>query len=323
MFLLSIALLTIASAFAQTATLSYQAVVRDSHNKFVRNTDIDVEVRISVESTERYYETRTAHTNQNGVVSFSIGDASRTSHTGDELVDITGWRNATISVTFHLADGDVTTNSPVSAVPYALEVNPALLPTVNDATLTIQKNSTDVGTFTANQGMFGKVYFPRLVVPLATVISNLVRFGVQLGLFVAIYLYFFFNGSNIHLTWAVILVPIFIVMLAGLGLGFGILVSSMTTKYRDLNILFSFIVQLWMYATPIVYPISMVPEGKLRMLIMLNPMTSIIEAFKYATLGHGYYSWPTLCYSFAFICILLVLGIVIFNRVQRSFMDTV
>ena len=178
-------------------------------------------------------------------------------------------------------------------------------------------------TFIANQGMFGKVYFPRLVVPLATVISNLVRFGVQLGLFVAIYLYFFFNGSNIHLTWAVILVPIFIVMLAGLGLGFGILVSSMTTKYRDLNILFSFIVQLWMYATPIVYPISMVPEGKLRMLIMLNPMTSIIEAFKYATLGHGYYSWPTLCYSFAFICILLVLGIVIFNRVQRSFMDTV
>lgn len=178
-------------------------------------------------------------------------------------------------------------------------------------------------TFIANQGMFGKVYFPRLVVPIATVISNLVRFGVQLGLFVVIYLYFFFNGSDIHLTWAVVLVPIFIVMLAGLGLGFGILVSSMTTKYRDLNILFSFIVQLWMYATPIVYPISMVPEGKLRMLIMLNPMTSIIEAFKYATLGHGYYSWPTLCYSFAFICILLVLGIVIFNRVQRSFMDTV
>ena len=151
LFFLSIVLLTIASAFAQTATLSYQAVVRDSHNKFVRNTDINVEVRISVESTERYYETRTAHTNQNGVISFSIGDASRTSHTGDELVDITGWRNATISVTFHLADGDVTTNSPVSAVPYALEVNPALLPTVNDATLTIQRNGTDAGTFTANQ----------------------------------------------------------------------------------------------------------------------------------------------------------------------------
>ena len=178
-------------------------------------------------------------------------------------------------------------------------------------------------TFIANQGMFGKVYFPRLVVPLATVISNLVRFGIQLGLFAAVYLYFFFNGSDIHLTWAVVLVPVFILMLAGLGLGFGILVSSMTTKYRDLNILFSFIVSLWMYATPIVYPISMVPEGTLRTLIMLNPMTSIIEAFKYGTLGQGYFSWSALCYSFTFMVILLVLGIVIFNKVQRSFMDTV
>ena len=130
--------LTMAAAFSQTATLSYQAVVRDSHNKFVRNTDIDVEVSISVEGTERYYETRTAHTNQNGVVSFSIGGDGRTwpvaGHPSDNLASITGWRNATISVTFHLSDGDVTTNSPVSAVPYALEVNPTLLPTVNDAT---------------------------------------------------------------------------------------------------------------------------------------------------------------------------------------------
>lgn len=178
-------------------------------------------------------------------------------------------------------------------------------------------------TFTANQGIFGKVYFPRLVVPIATVISNLVRFGVQFGLFVAIFLYFFFNGSNIHPTWAVVLVPVFILMLAGLGLGFGIFVSSMTTKYRDLSVLFTFIVQLWMYATPIVYPISMVPEGKLRTLIILNPMTSIIEAFKYATLGQGYFSWGALFYSFAFMTVLLVLGIVIFNKVQRSFMDTV
>ena len=178
-------------------------------------------------------------------------------------------------------------------------------------------------TFTANQGMFGKVYFPRLVVPLATIISNLVRFGVQLGLFVVIYLYFFLNGSDIHLTWAVALVPVFIVMLAGLGLGFGILVSSMTTKYRDLNILFSFIVSLWMYATPIVYPISMVPEGRLHTLIMLNPMTSIIEAFKYATLGQGHFSWTALGYSFTFMTSLLLISIIIFNKVQRSFMDTV
>ena len=178
-------------------------------------------------------------------------------------------------------------------------------------------------TFTANQAMFGKVYFPRLVVPIATVLSNLLRFGIQIGLFVAFYLYFFLSGSDICPNWAILLVPVFVLMIAGLGLGFGILVSSMTTKYRDLTILFTFIVQLWMYATPIVYPISMVPEGTLRTLIMANPMTSIIEAFKYATLGQGYFSWLALGYSFAFMTILLIFGVVVFNKVQRSFMDTV
>ena len=178
-------------------------------------------------------------------------------------------------------------------------------------------------TFTANQAMFGKVYFPRLVVPIATVLSNLLRFGIQIGLFVVLYLYFFFSGSDICPNWTIVLIPVFIVMLAGLGLGFGILVSSMTTKYRDLTILFTFIVQLWMYGTPIVYPISMVPEGTLRTLIMANPMTPIIEAFKYATLGQGYFSWLALGYSFAFMVVLLIFGIVIFNKVQRSFMDTV
>lgn len=178
-------------------------------------------------------------------------------------------------------------------------------------------------TFTANQAMFGKVYFPRLVVPIATVLSNLLRFGIQIGLFVVLYLYFFFSGSDICPNWAIVLIPVFVIMLAGLGLGFGILVSSMTTKYRDLTILFTFIVQLWMYGTPIVYPISMVPEGTLRTLIMANPMTSIIEAFKYATLGQGYFSWLALGYSFAFMVVLLIFGIVIFNKVQRSFMDTV
>ena len=178
-------------------------------------------------------------------------------------------------------------------------------------------------TFIANQNMFGKVYFPRLVVPISTVISNLLRFIIQLGLFVVIYLYFLFMGTDIHLNWSVVLVPIYVMMLSGLGLGFGILVSSMTTKYRDLSILFTFIVQLWMYATPIVYPISMVSEGTLRTLILANPMTSIIEGFKYATFGQGYFSWLALGYSFAFMTVLLVLGVVVFNKVQRSFMDTV
>lgn len=178
-------------------------------------------------------------------------------------------------------------------------------------------------TFTANQHMFGKVYFPRLVVPIAVVISNLLRFAIQMGLFVVLYLYFFIGGADIAINWAILLTPLFIVMLAGLGLGFGILISSMTTKYRDFAILFTFIVQLWMYATPIVYPISMVPKGTLRTLILANPMTSIIEGFKYATLGQGFFSWLALGYSFVFMCLLLLFSVVIFNKVQRNFMDTI
>lgn len=179
-------------------------------------------------------------------------------------------------------------------------------------------------TFVANQNMFGKVYFPRLVIPIATVLSNLLRFSIQLALFVVLWIWFVARGANISVNMAaLILLPVFVIMLAGLGLGFGILVSSMTTKYRDLRILFTFIVQLWMYATPIVYPISMVKEGTLRTLMLANPMTSIIEAFKYATLGQGYFSWGALGYSFAFMTILLVIGVVVFNKVQRSFMDTV
>ena len=112
-------------------------------------------------------------------------------------------------------------------------------------------------TFVANQGMFGKVYFPRMVVPISTVLSNLLRFGIQVGLFVAFWFYYFATGSDISLNWAILLVPVLVFMLAGLGLGFGILISSFTTKYRDFTILFTFVVSLWMYATPIVYPISM------------------------------------------------------------------
>ena len=178
-------------------------------------------------------------------------------------------------------------------------------------------------TFIANQSMFGKVYFPRLVVPIAVVISNLLRFVIQVGLFAALYLYFFVSGADVAPNWAMLLLPLLIIMLAGLGLGFGILVSSLTTKYRDLTILFTFIVQLWMYATPIVYPISMVTNETLRTVIMLNPMTAVVETFKYATLGQGYFSWGALGYSLAFMSVLLLWGTIVFNKVQRSFMDTV
>ena len=178
-------------------------------------------------------------------------------------------------------------------------------------------------TFVANQAMFGKVYFPRMVVPISTVISNLLRFGIQILLFVVFYLYYWVSGADVAPNWALLLLPLLVMMLAGLGLGFGVLVSSLTTKYRDLTILFTFIVQLWMYATPIVYPISMVTNETLRTIIMLNPMTAVVEAFKCATLGQGYFSWGALGYSFVFMSVLLLWGTIVFNKVQRSFMDTV
>ena len=184
-------------------------------------------------------------------------------------------------------------------------------------------------TFVANAGIFGKVYFPRLVMPISTVLSNLLRFGIQFGLFAVVYAIYAITGCAAHLTWFALLMPVLVMMLAGLALGFGILISSMTTKYRDLQILFTFIVQLWMYATPVVYPLSQV-AGKqvagldLYTLMALNPVTPIIETFKYGFLGAGeFIGWGWLAYSLVFMLVLLGLGVVVFNRVQKSFMDTV
>lgn len=189
-------------------------------------------------------------------------------------------------------------------------------------------NSTS-NTFVNNAGIFGKVYFPRLVMPISSVLSNLLRFGIQLGLFAVVYAIYAITGCAAHLTWFALLMPVLVFMLAGLALGFGILISSMTTKYRDLQILFSFIVQLWMYATPVVYPLSQV-AGKqvagldLYTLMALNPVTPIIETFKYGFLGAGeFIGWGWLAYSLVFMLVLLGLGVVVFNRVQKSFMDTV
>ena len=179
-------------------------------------------------------------------------------------------------------------------------------------------------TFVDNAGIFGKVYFPRLVVPLSNVMSNLVRFGIQLGLFFAVYLYYqLFTPVQIHTNWYALLLPFLVLLLAGLAWGFGILFSSMTTKYRDLQLLLSFFVSLWMYATPVIYPLSTITNEKLRFVMSLNPLTGIIEAFKYGILGVGQFSWSMLAYSFGFMLLLLALGIVVFNKVQRSFMDTV
>ena len=184
-------------------------------------------------------------------------------------------------------------------------------------------------TFVSNAGIFGKVYFPRMIMPLASVISNLVRFGIQLGLFVLVYLYYGIIGQAPTPNWYLMLFPLLVVIIAGLALGFGIIVSSMTTKYRDLQILFSFVVQLWMYGTPIVYPLSQVAGKKvlgmdLQLIMCLNPVTPVIETFKHGALGAGeFVGWGWLGYSFAFMLVVLALGVVIFNKVQKSFMDTV
>ena len=178
-------------------------------------------------------------------------------------------------------------------------------------------------TFTTNQNIFGKVYFPRLIVPLATVSSNLVRLFIQLFLFLVVYVYYLVVGVDVAPNWYVLLFPVLVLMLAGLALGFGIIISSMTTKYRDLTILFTFVVQLWMYATPIIYPLSTITNETVRTVMLLNPITSIVETFKYGALGIGSFSWGALGYSFGFMVVLLAVGIVVFNKVQRSFMDTV
>ncbi len=186
-------------------------------------------------------------------------------------------------------------------------------------------------TFVDNANIFGKVYFPRLTVPISNVLSNLLRFAIQFGFFIVVYFaYSLFDPTcAARLNWYALLAPVMVFMMAGLALGFGILISAMTTKYRDLQILFTFIVQLWMYATPIVYPLSqtnsMFWNGiPVHTLMCINPVTPVIETFKYGFLDCGaFIGWRWLIYSFVFMVVLLAVGVVVFNRVQKSFMDTV
>ncbi len=177
-------------------------------------------------------------------------------------------------------------------------------------------------TFIANANIFGKVYFPRLVMPISTLLSNLITFSIQFLLFLGFLAYFLLAGTNVHPTWFVLVLPLLLLLMAGLGLGFGIIISSLTTKYRDLRFLIQFGVQLWMYATPIIYPVSSIPE-KFRWIILVNPITPIVEAFRFAFLGAGSFSWLSLGYSFVVMLVVLLLGVLIFNRVETTFMDTV
>jgi len=177
-------------------------------------------------------------------------------------------------------------------------------------------------TFLTNASIFGKVYFPRLCVPLSVVISNLIKFAIQFALFLGFLAFFWMKGAPIHPNISILLTPILLLMMAALGLGTGIIVSALTTKYRDLQVLVTFGVQLAMYATPVIYPLSMFPNSA-RWIIVVNPMAPIIEAFRYAFLGQGLFSWGYLGISAAIIAAILFIGIVLFNHVERTFMDTV
>lgn len=177
-------------------------------------------------------------------------------------------------------------------------------------------------TFIANANIFGKVYFPRLVSPLSNVISLLMKFSIQMLLLICFLFYFKIKGYEINSNAYILLTPFLILLMAGLGLGFGIMVSSLTTKYRDLTFLIGFGVQLLMYATPVIYPVSSVPD-KYKWIVNLNPMTSIIDTFRYAFLGAGELNVNGLVYTSIFMIVILSLGIVVFNRVEKTFMDTV
>ncbi len=177
-------------------------------------------------------------------------------------------------------------------------------------------------TFTGNASLFGKVYFPRLTVPISVVISNLISFSIRLGVFIAFLVYFIIAGAAISPNFWIVLLPVMLLVMAGLGLGFGIIVSSLTTKYRDFQYLVNFGVQLLMYATPIIYPISAV-TGIWRWIILANPMTPIIEIFRLAFLGTSTLEPIYFVYSASFMVVVFFLGLVMFNRVENTFLDTV
>jgi lipopolysaccharide transport system permease protein len=183
----------------------------------------------------------------------------------------------------------------------------------------LTKTST---VFKDNANIFGKVYFPRLIMPFSIVLSNLIKFGVQFLLFILMLLYYKSTGSLFSPNGYILLFPLLVLLMAALGLGLGMIISAMTTKYRDLAFLVTFGVQLLMYATTVIYPLSAAPE-KYRFLIVLNPMTGIIETFRYGFLGTGSFSWETLAYTSIITLVLLITGIIIFNKVEKDFVDTV
>ena len=178
-------------------------------------------------------------------------------------------------------------------------------------------------TFVSNAYIFGKVYFPRLVMPIAVVLSNMVKFGIQLLLLLGVMVWYAIEGVALPLGMHLLYIPFLLVMMAGMGLGLGIIISSVTTKYRDFTVLVTFGVQLLMYATPVVYPMSTVQNLDLKFWLSINPLAPIIEAFRYSLLGVGSFEPLHLIYSALFICVVLVVGLLMFSKVEKTFMDTV
>ena len=183
-------------------------------------------------------------------------------------------------------------------------------------------NSTS-NSFVTNADLFGKVYFPRIIMPLVAVTTNLLSFSIQLGIFIVFYVYYFATGTDLTVHWQILLFPIYVLILALMAVGFGMIISSVTTKYRDIQIVFGKIISLWVYITPVIYPLSMVTNEKLHLAMSLNPVTPVMEAIKYSLLGQGQFSWLWLGYSVLMTALLLFFGLLLFNKVQKSFMDTV
>ncbi len=181
-------------------------------------------------------------------------------------------------------------------------------------------------TFTKNQSIFGKVYFPRVIIPMSIIISNLLKFGIQIGVFFGFYIYYVLNGSVLGLNLNLLLFPVYVLMMALLGLGLGMIISSLTTKYRDLTILVGFGVQLLMYVSAVPYPVS---EAKAKfpetvaLLVEYNPLTQIIEGFRYMLLNTGSFSWTGFVYTISISIVIFIIGLIIFNRTEKTFIDTV
>lgn len=182
--------------------------------------------------------------------------------------------------------------------------------------------NTTSRTFTDNASVFGKVYFPRLILPLSKVVSGMVKFLIQFSLFAVLLIYYVFVEGSVMPNWYILLTPLWLFIIVLMSLGFGILITSLTTKYRDLTFLISFGIQLAMFITPVIIPLSEV-QGQKRLFFLINPLTSLFEAFKYGFFGTGVFNIPWLLYSFAFTIVLLLVGILIFNRVEKRFIDTV